>query len=334
MKLNILSLKKAELKKADMPKQFSEPVRQDIINRAVKAIESRARQPYGSSPRAGMRHSAFVSKRRHKYKTTYGIGQSRTPRKVMSSRGTRFNWVGAEVPQTVGGRRAHPPKAEKIWEQKLNKKENRKAIRSALSATVVKAIVEKRGHKVPDNYPFIIESKIEAISKTKEAIALLETLGMVPDLERSSVKKIRAGKGKARGRKYKTRIGPLLVVADEECAAMQSFANIQGVDVEVVHNLNAQLLAPGSIPGRLTIFSETAIARIEKENLFTDAVKLAGVKDIAEEKEAEEKEAEKKESKRAEEEKKPRAEVKSEPKAKPPVKPKTKPAIKETKKKD
>ncbi len=333
MKLNVLSLKKAELKKADMPKQFSEPVRQDLIKRAVKAIESHTRQPYGSSPRAGLRHSAFVSKRRHKYKTTYGIGQSRTPRKVMSSRGTRFNWVGAVAPQTVGGRRAHPPKAEKIWEQKLNKKENRKAIRSALSATVVKAIVEERGHKVPDNYPFIIESKIEAISKTKEAIDLLETLGMTPDLERSSVKKIRAGKGKARGRKYKTRIGPLLVVADEECAAMQSFANIQGVDVEVVHNLNAQLLAPGCMPGRLTIFSETAIARIEKENLFTDAVKLAGVKDIKE------KEVEKKESKRAEEEKKPRAELKSEPKAKLQVKPKTKPAIakpatKETKKKD
>ncbi|MCK5025157.1 MAG: 50S ribosomal protein L4 [Nanoarchaeota archaeon] len=328
MKLNVLSLKKAELKKADMPKQFSEPVRQDLIKRAVKAIESHTRQPYGSSPRAGLRHSAFVSKRRHKYKTTYGIGQSRTPRKVMSSRGTRFNWVGAVAPQTVGGRRAHPPKAEKIWEQKLNKKENRKAIRSALSATVVKAIVEERGHKVPDNYPFIIESKIEAISKTKEAIDLLETLGMTPDLERSSVKKIRAGKGKARGRKYKTRIGPLLVVADEECAAMQSFANIQGVDVEVVHNLNAQLLAPGCMPGRLTIFSETAIARIEKENLFTDAVKLAGVKDIKE------KEVEKKESKRAEEEKKPRAELKSEPKAKLQVKPKTKPATKETKKKD
>ena len=328
MKLNVLSLKKAELKKADMPKQFSEPVRQDLIKRAVKAIESHTRQPYGSSPRAGLRHSAFVSKRRHKYKTTYGIGQSRTPRKVMSSRGTRFNWVGAVAPQTVGGRRAHPPKAEKIWEQKLNKKENRKAIRSALSATVVKAIVEERGHKVPDNYPFIIESKIEAISKTKEAIDLLETLGMTPDLERSSVKKIRAGKGKARGRKYKTRIGPLLVVADEECAAMQSFANIQGVDVEVVHNLNAQLLAPGCMPGRLTIFSETAIARIEKENLFTDAVKLAGVK------ETKEKEVEKKESKRAEEEKKPRAELKSEPKAKPQVKPKTKPATKETKKKD
>jgi len=306
MKLNVLSLKKAELKKADMPKQFSEPVRQDLIKRAVKAIESHIRQPYGSSPRAGMRHSAFVSKRRHKYRTTYGIGQSRTPRKVMSSRGTRFNWVGAVVPQTVGGRRAHPPKAEKIWEQKLNQKENRKAIRSALSATMIKAIVEKRGHKVPGNYPFIIESKIEAISKTKEAIDVLEALGMTPDLERSSVKKIRAGKGKVRGRKYKTRIGPLLVVADEECAAMQSFANIQGVDVEVVHNLNAQLLAPGSMPGRLTIFSETAIARIEKENLFTDSVKLAGIKD------AKEKEAEKKESKRAEEESKPRAEVKSE----------------------
>lgn len=326
MKLNVLSLKKAELKKADMPNQFSEPVRQDLIKRAVKAIESRARQAYGSSPEAGQRHSAFVSKRRHKFKSTYGIGQSRTPRKVMSARGTRFNWVGAVAPQTVGGRRAHPPKAEKIWEQKLNKKENRKAIRSALSATVVKAVVEERGHKVPDNYPFIIESKIEAISKTKDAIELFEALGIGDDLERSAIKKIRAGKGKARGRKYKKRIGPLLVVSDEECAAMQSFANIPGVDVEVVHKLNAQLLAPGCMPGRLTIFSEDAIARITKENLFTDAVKLVGAKG------AKKQGSKKAEAKKAEAEKKPKAEAK--PKAKPVAKPKKEPAKEEAEKKE
>ncbi len=294
MKLNVLSAKNVEVRKIDMPGQFNEPVRPDLIKRAVKAIESHNRQAYGSDPRAGMRHSSFVSKRRNKYKTTYGIGQSRTPRKVMSSRGTRFNWVGATAPQTVGGRRAHPPKAEKIWSQKINKKENRKAIRSAISAAMIKDLADVRGHKVPDNYPFIVESCIEDISLTKEAIEMLEKIGIAEDLERSAVKKIRAGKGKARGRKYRHRIGPLLVVSEEECAAMKSFSNIPGVDVEVAHKLNARILAPGCVPGRLTIFTEKAVARIGDEKLFTEDVKLKAAeekKKIKPKKEAKKEEA-------------------------------------------
>lgn len=274
MKVNVLSLESANVKQVDMPSQFSEPVRPDLIKRAVKAIEANKRQPYGSDPRAGLRHSAFVSKRRHKFKSTYGIGQSRTPRKVISARGTRFNWIGAVVPQTVGGRRAHPPKVAKIWDKKINKKEKRKAIRSAMAASMIKEIVQKRGHKVPDNYPFIAESNIENVDKTKNAIQTLTKLGLKDDLERSGERKIRAGKGKMRGRRYKRKIGPLIVVS-EDCPAMKSFSNIFGVDVETVSNLNAQLLAPGSVPGRLVVFSEKAIEKIGKENLFTDNILAA-----------------------------------------------------------
>lgn len=310
MKLSVLSLQISEVKKIDMPNQFSEPIRTDLIKRAVKAIESHNRQPYGSSPEAGMRQSAYVSKRRHKYKGTYGIGQSRTPRKSLSSRGTRFNWVGAVAPQTVGGRRSHPPKAEKIWDQKMNKKERRKAIRCALSATMTKEIVSKRGHIIPDNYPFIIETKLETISKTKEAKDLLRKLGLKEDLERSSVRKIRAGKGKARGRKYKKRIGPLIIVADEYCKAMDAFSNIPGVEVEVVEKINAQLLAPGCVPGRLTIFSENAIERIANEKMFTDDVKLTKKK-IEEKKAVKESKAKPEEKKELRPEiKKPKAEIK------------------------
>lgn len=324
MKINVLSLKNAELRKIDMPSQFTEAIRSDLISRAVKAIESHNRQPYGSDPRAGMRHSSYVSKRRNKYKTTYGIGQSRTPRKVMSSRGTRFNWVGATAPQTVGGRRAHPPKSCKIWAQKINKKENRKAIRSALSATMINELVTKRGHQIPENYPFIVESKIESLEKTQNAKALLETLGIKNDLDRSAIKKIRAGKGKMRGRKYTLRTGPLIVVSDAECAAMKSFSNIPGVDVEAVQNLNAKLLAPGCVPGRLTIFTEGAIARIGEEKLFTDNVKLK----------AKEKEEKKKKLKPNKEEKKGKAKPKAA--VKPEVKKATKKeaATKDTAKED
>jgi large subunit ribosomal protein L4e len=282
MKFSVISMDKAEQKKIDMPSQFNEPIRPDLIKRAVKAIESHNRQPYGADPEAGMKHSAFVSKRRHKFKSTYGIGQSRTPRKVMSARGTRFNWVGAVAPQTVGGRRAHPPKVSKIWDQKINKKEKRKAIRSALSATVSSEYATGRGHVVPSGYPLIVESKVEDINKTKDAVALFEKLGLSEELSRASVKKVRAGKGKARGRKYRRRVGPLVVVSADDCAAMKSFSNIPGVDVEVVEKLNAKILAPGSVPGRLTIYSEKAIARLADEKMFTENVKLVkkGAEDI------------------------------------------------------
>ena len=41
----------------------------------------------------------------------------------MSRSGTRLNFTGAFAPGTVGGRRAHPPKAEKNWQEKVNKKD-------------------------------------------------------------------------------------------------------------------------------------------------------------------------------------------------------------------
>src|SRR3989344_7504660 len=133
--------------KGEFPFQFNEPIRPDLVKRAVESIWGNTRQPYGAFPRAGKQAAAKLSRRRRDYKTSYGYGISRVPRKVLSRRGTRFTLVGAYAPGTVGGRQAHPPKAEKIWTRKLNKRERRKAIRSALAATIVKELVEKRGHK-------------------------------------------------------------------------------------------------------------------------------------------------------------------------------------------
>ena len=272
MKLPVLNKTKTEVSKRDLPVQFSEEIREDIIKRAVVKIEANSRQPYGSDPWAGMRASAELSRRRRAYRGSYGIGISRVPRKILSRRGTRMNWVGAVAPGTVGGRRAHPPKAEKNWTQKLNKKENRKAIRSALSACIVKEIVQRRGHYVPENYPFIISSDFEAIDKTKDALESLKKLGFGEELERAKQKKVRAGKGTMRGRKYKKRKGPLVVVSGD-CKLLQAAKNIPGIDVEMVDRINAKLLAPGAKPGRATLFTEGAIERLEKEALFLGIIK-------------------------------------------------------------
>lgn len=267
MKLNIKDQTNAVKKTIELPSQFSESFRPDLIKRAVLAIQADRRQQYGTDPEAGKKYSAYISKRRNNYKTTYGIGQSRTPRKVLNRRGTRFYFVGAFAPQTVGGRRAHPPKAEKIWTQKINIKERRKAIRSALSATMLPEIVEARGHKVPKEYPFGIDSSFELISKTKDVVDVLIKLGFSEELERASVTTIRAGIGKMRGRKHITKKSILFVVS-KDCPLLKSATNISGVNVVPVNHLNAELLAPGANPGRLTLFTEDALDLMEKNNLF------------------------------------------------------------------
>ncbi|MCF7901663.1 50S ribosomal protein L4 [Candidatus Woesearchaeota archaeon] len=278
MKIPILSTNAAQKGEIELPSQFKEPVREDLILRAVIALRANIRQAYGSNPEAGKNVSAMLSKRRRKYRGTYGIGQSRTPRKVMSRSGTRFNYTGAFAPQTVGGRRAHPPKAEKIWSQKVNKLENRKAIRSALSATVSKDIVASRGHKVPANYPFAITDDFQSTKKTKDVKEILAKLGLKDELDRTSQRKIRAGKGKTRGRKYKTKTG-LLIVTSEEGAISKSAKNIPGVHITTVEKLNTESLAPGAVPGRITLFTESAIKKISESKIFTSAFKAETTKE-------------------------------------------------------
>jgi large subunit ribosomal protein L4e len=267
MELGVYTLTKTELGKKKLPLQFSELIRPDLIARAVYAIWSHRRQPYGTDPYAGLKHSAKISRRRHDYKGSYGHGISRSPRKILSHRGTRFNWVGAEAPYTVGGRRTHPPKAEKIWDEKINKKERKKAIRSALAASLVPQLAEQRGHKVPSNYPFLVEKKFEDIDKTQDVLEALSAFGFGDDLARADVAKIRAGRGKLRGRRYKKR-KTLLLVVSKDCKLLRTSSNIPGIDVVEVNKLNAELLAPGAQLGRLTLFTESAIDRIEKEKLF------------------------------------------------------------------
>ncbi len=251
-------------KQIKLPKQFSEELRLDLIKKAVLAIQANKRQRYGASSEAGMRHSTKISRRRKNYKTGYGRSLARMPRKTVLRRGTQFIWVGAQAPGTVGGRIAHPPKSEKIWEQKMNKKERRMAIRSALTATLQKELLEKRGYKAES---LVVVNDFENLDKTKDVIKVLNDLKLDKDVERSFIKRMRSGIGKLRGRRYRRVKGPLIVVGGD-CKLVKSAKNLQGFDICAVNSLNAELLAPGCVPGRLTIWSEKALEKIEKEKLF------------------------------------------------------------------
>jgi len=267
MKLGIYESTKNKTGEIDLPVQFNEDIRPDLIKRAVLSLQSKSRQPYGVKPEAGKRSSSNLSKRRRAYRGMYGFGISRTPRKILSRRGRRMHWVGAFAPNTVGGRTAHPPKAEKIIVKNINKKERRKAIRSSISATIIRDIVESRGHLVPENYPFVLDKKFESISKTKDVLSALKDFGLEQELKRVSKKTIRPGKGKSRGRKYRRKKGPLIVISGPQ-KIIKSASNLPGIDVVDVKSVNAELLAPGAVPGRLTLWTVAAIEKMEKEKLF------------------------------------------------------------------
>ncbi|MBS3159662.1 50S ribosomal protein L4 [Candidatus Woesearchaeota archaeon] len=249
MKVDILSLDGKKTKSIELPMQFEEEYRPDLIKRAILAIFNNRRQKYGAKARAGMRQSAKLSRRRRSYKTAYGHGISRVSRKVLWSRGTQFGWVGAVSPGTVGGRNAHPPKSEKNWEIKINKKERRKAIRSALNGAI-KDIV-------------IFEDKLEDINKTKDILNILNKI----DIKINNKRKIRAGKGKIRGRRYKRCLNPLFIVS-KGCNLINSSSNL--TDIVKVNELNAALLTKGHIIPRKTIWSESAIKQIKEKNLFME----------------------------------------------------------------
>lgn len=267
MKLKIKDLSGKIVKEVELPIHFNEEYRPDLIMRAFLAIRSHKRIPYGANPMSGKWHVTKLSRRRRDYKGAYGKGISRVPRKTMWRRGMQFYWIAAMAPGTVGGRRAHPPKAEKVWSEKINIKERRKAIRSAIAATLKKELIALRNHIIPDDFPFGVVSEIEKIEKTKDLVKVLKDLGFEKELERVEEKKIKAGKGKARNRKYKIRKSILLVV-DNDSKIKNATKNIPGVDVLSVKNLNVEALSPGSHGIRLTLWSESALNKLKEEKLF------------------------------------------------------------------
>jgi len=259
VKSNILNIEGKKIKEIDLPKVFERKIREDIVARAFGA--QLTRQAYGPSKEAGKKHSASgkVRHRRHRWKSHYGRGISRIPRKTMWRRGTQFFWIGASIPGTRGGRKAHPPKPEKNWAKKINKKEKRIAIESALAATGNNKLVKNRYERLKNekieikNLPFIVESKITNL-KTKQLLGTLKKiLGNVFEVALQK-KSIRAGKGKMRGRKYKKNAGMILVIGKKE--KLKS----RGIEIKNVDKLGIKELYP---LGRLVVYTEQAIKDLE-----------------------------------------------------------------------
>jgi len=141
----------------------------------------------------------------------------------------------------------------------------RLALRSAIAATGSKEIVANRGHAVEDvrDFPVVVADEIQNLKKTKEVEEALTALGVLSDIYRSKdSRKVRAGKGKRRGRKMKQAVGPLIVI-DKNDGIADAAQNLPGVDVASLDELNVELLAPGTHPGRLTIWTNSAFEKLD-----------------------------------------------------------------------
>lgn len=250
MKVNVYDKSGAKAGDVQLPDVFATEYRPDVIRKAVNAFQANRRQPYGSNPMAGKNHA--------ENSVRSGSGISRVPRMTQGRRAVL-------APFVRGGRRAHPPKVEKVWAEKVNNKERRLANASALAATANETIVRARGHKFNEGVtlPVVLDDAWTGIAKTKDVRAALEALGLGDDLVRAEdgVKQ-RAGRGKWRGRRRKVPKSILVVVADADSGLAKAAANLVGVDVTTPDQLNAERVAPGGDPGRLTVFTKSALAAL------------------------------------------------------------------------
>ena len=248
----IFDLEGKPVGKIKLPPVFGTVLRSDVIKRAVLAIQSNRFQPQGRDPMAGKRTTAESR--------GVNLGISRISR-IKGSSGR-----GALAPGTVGGRAAHPPTSDKKIIKRIPKKEKRLALLSAIAATASQEAVASRGHSIEDvpEIPLIVTDELEGLKKVKEVEGALIHLGVFSDIYRvKESRKIRAGKGKYRGRKIKQAVGPLIVVAENK-GILEAARNIPGLDVIVVNNLNPEALAPGTHPGRLTISTSSAIGKLNE----------------------------------------------------------------------
>ena len=233
----------------ELPPVFTTAFRPDLIRKAVNVAQANRRQRYGASPVAGERPSVEWPGK--------GKGMARTPRKKQAS-GAAF------VPNAFKGRRAHPPESRHFWNEKMNTKERRLAIASAIAATADGKAVKARGHKVADSvaFPIIVADDIAAVAATSDMAEAFGKLGLGADLERAKLGvHVRAGMGKLRGRRYRTPTSVLLVTADGKAPAA---FNLAGVEVVAARNLSAEHLAPGGDAGRLTVYTQGALAQIKE----------------------------------------------------------------------
>jgi large subunit ribosomal protein L4e len=250
--VTVLSLEGKGKGEIPLPNVFSTEVRPDLIRRAVVSMQSARIQPQTRDPMAGKRTSAIS--------LGVGLDLARVPR-------VKGGGPGGFVPNVIGGRRAFPTRLEKIYHERINVKERRLALRSAIAASASKELVKGRGHAVGEDIalPLVVADDAKSLVHASEFRELLKKLSLWEDAERAKNGiKERPGRGKTRGRRW-VKPKSLLLVTDELNPPIRlASRNFVGIDFAEVKSLNVEMLAPGGHAGRLTLWTESAMKKLDE----------------------------------------------------------------------
>jgi large subunit ribosomal protein L4e len=256
LKARVLDLDSSNVVTIDLPQVFQTPYYPSVIHKTYVSLLSHSFQAQGRYPLAGEVVSAESR--------NTGLGIARIAR----AKGQGFPRAGqaAGVAGTRHGRVAHPPVSFKRIYKKINKKEKRLALCSAIAATSRRDLVKRRGHELEDKLelPLIVSNNIESIDKANDLNNALIKLGMESDLERARSKS-RTVRGTSRRHGRSSGVSVLLVVS-RNSNIMKLSRSLAGVDVKAVDSLNIMDLLPGSKPIRLTMYSQNAVDALGKFN--------------------------------------------------------------------
>lgn len=238
-----------------LAKVFLAPVRPDIVSSVFMKVNKNKRQAYAVSQKAGHQTSA----------ESWGTGRavSRIPR--VGGGGTLRSSQGAFGNMCRGGRMFAPTKTWRKWHVKINLNEKRYAVASAIAASKITSLVYSRGHRIDGikELPLVLTDDFESIKKTKDAVEVFKAIGADKDiLKVIKSKKLRAGKGKMRGRRYTQRRGPLIVYSND-LGLVNAVRNVPGVETCNVSCLGILQLAPGGHLGRFIIWTKSAFESLD-----------------------------------------------------------------------
>jgi large subunit ribosomal protein L4e len=237
------------------PDLFSTQIRPDIIHSVVTNLRKNRRQAYAVTPTAGHKTAAV----------SWGTGRAvaRIPR--VSGGGTNRCGQGAIGNMCAGGHMYAPTQIWRRWHRKINKRIKTFALASALAASSVPAIVSARGHRIQNaaQIPLIVDDAVESITKTSEALTILEALGASADTKKSTLGCDKSkGHRKYRGKTSHERKGPLVIYAHDNGISL-ALRNLKGIEHENVGNLSVTKLAPGGHFGRFLIWTRAAVKDVD-----------------------------------------------------------------------
>ncbi len=257
MKSDLMTLDGKKSEQIDLPIVFNTKLNTKLIHKAYINLESHGFQKHATHPTAGQDVVADSND------PPTGRGIARIAR-MKGGGGGRQGQAG-EVAGTRGGRQAHRPYVNKVIYKKINKKENKLALCSAIAATASKELIQARGHKINgiQSFPIVVEDEIENITNTSKMISVLDNLNISQDVKRLAKRKKRTGKVALRGRTSKTGKSALFVVSNVE-KITKACSGIPGIDVCSVKDLSVLDLAPGGSIIRLTVFTKQAIQEISE----------------------------------------------------------------------